>query len=935
MRKCRHPVLRLTVALFGVLSPFSSSSLQAQTPELIWQQQQNSDRINAVVFSSDGNTFITGSSDRLINFWRASDGTLLRILNTNAPAVHESSIESLAVTSDGNYLASASFQVVKLWNLSAGTVQVLNAGTNWNVGVAFSPGGTYLAGASFDTKIRIWRVADGALIKTLTGHQNVARCVSFSPDGSLLATAAGDATVRIYRTSDWSLVRVLLGHTSDIYDIAFSPNGQLIATGSYDQTARLWNVSDGSLRAILPGNGNVYAVGFNSDSTLLAYADGEANSLRLVRTSDGAEVKRYTEQVNNVQALAFSPNGGGVLGYGRADATVVMSRVSASTTVPPVTQPPQITLSAPQEGANYFAPARISLSATASAGAGVQIVEFFQNGASLGSDAAAPYSMVWDNVPVGNYSLTAVVTDRLGRTATSPPVNITVSTAPPETSRPTVAISSPAAGARLTSTPVIISGTASDNVAVAQVLYSLNGSSFQAATGTSAWQATGNPVPGLNTVQVKSVDTAGNESAVVSRTFSFVVTSTLNLSIAGSGQVAPNLNGRSLEVGRNYVVTAVPAPGFVFDGWSGGSPNPSANLRFTMQENLALQANFIPNPFLPVLGNYRGLIFSDANRFAGSGYFRLALNPSGTFAARIIFGTRDFQFAGRFNNHGHYTAAVRTSAADVLNIDLQLAVGDNSGRITGTVIDGTNSGSLLAMKPFYSGQNPAPQVGRYTFLIPPTGADGTPAGFGFGVALIDRVGNVIINGTLGDGSPFTASAAIGSDGSFPLYIQLYNGSGALLGFINARPLDSTDLDGTLNWFRPATAVARYFRDGFVTQVSLAGSRYSPPAAGTRVLNYTASTGNALIRLGAGNLDVELDKTGTLATNNRLTIDQPGEDRLNVILSPGNGLFSGTFIHPTLHRAVGFRGAILQKQNRGVGFFLGNDQGGFVRIEPVQ
>ena len=930
MRKYWNSLRYALQAGFGGFAIFWAMSVQALAPDLIWQQQQNSDRINAVLFTSDGNTFITGSSDRLINFWRASDGTLLRVLNTNAVAVHESSIESLAITSDGNYLASASFQVVKLWNLSAGTVQALSAGTNWNVGVAFSPGGTYLAGASFDTKVRIWRVSDGALVKTLTGHQNVARCVAFSPDGSQLATAAGDATVRIYRTSDWTLIRVLTGHTSDIYDIAYSANGQFLATGSYDHTARLWNVSDGSLRSILSGNGNVYAVGFSPDSTLLAYADGEANSLRLVRTSDGVEVKRYTDQVNNVQALAFSPNGGGTLGYGRADATVVMSHVSAGTSI---NQPPQVTLSAPQDGAGYFAPAQINISATASAGAGILKVEFFQNGVSLGTDTAAPFNLVWDNVPVGNYSLTAVATDRLGATAASQAINVTVSTAPPESTRPTVGISSPLAGARLTTTPVTFSGTAHDNVEVAQVLYSLNGNPFQPASGTTAWQVSLDPVPGLNTFQVKSVDTSGNESAILSRTFTYVVTSTLNLSVAGSGQVVPNLNGRALEVGRSYVVTAVPTPGFVFDGWSGDAQAQTSNLRFAMTENLSLQANFIPNPFLPVLGTYRGLIFSDAANFSGSGFFRLTLNPSGTFAARVIFGLRDVEFTGRFNNQGHYSGTLHPSPGVGLNIDLQLALGDNSGQVTGSVTDGTNTGNIRALKPFYSLQNPAPQAGRYTYLIPSSGADGTPAGYGFGVVLIDRAGFVIINGTLADGSPFTASAAIGSDGTFPLYVRLYNGGGALLGFINARSLDATDLDGGLNWFRPAIGVARYFRDGFSTQVTLAGSIYSPPAAGTRVLNYSDSAANALIRLGGGNLDQELDKTATLSANNRLTVDEIADDHLTITLSLANGLFSGTFIHPTLHRLVGFRGALLQKQNIGGGFFLGSDQGGVVRIDP--
>ena len=75
----------LKPVLCGLLCALGGATLPAQSPNILWQQQQNSDRINAVVFTSDGSTLITGSSDRLINFWRASDGALLRVLNSNAP----------------------------------------------------------------------------------------------------------------------------------------------------------------------------------------------------------------------------------------------------------------------------------------------------------------------------------------------------------------------------------------------------------------------------------------------------------------------------------------------------------------------------------------------------------------------------------------------------------------------------------------------------------------------------------------------------------------------------------------------------------------------------------------------------------------------------------------------------------------------------------
>ena len=166
------------------------------SPTIVWQQLRNSDRINACVFSPDGNTFITGSSDRLINFWRASDGTLLKTFNSGAAYVHNSSIESLAITLDGSRLASTAYKVAKLWTVASGAVIILNGHTDWVVGCAFRPGGANLATASFDKTVKIWRVSDGAFLRTFTDNVNNVQCLAFSPaSNALLGYGRADATV--------------------------------------------------------------------------------------------------------------------------------------------------------------------------------------------------------------------------------------------------------------------------------------------------------------------------------------------------------------------------------------------------------------------------------------------------------------------------------------------------------------------------------------------------------------------------------------------------------------------------------------------------------------------------------------------------------------------------------------------------------------------
>jgi WD40 repeat protein len=47
--------------------------------------------------------------------------------------------------------------------------------------------------------VRLWRVSDGALLRTLTGGSEHVYAVAFSPDGTLLATSGESNLVTLWR----------------------------------------------------------------------------------------------------------------------------------------------------------------------------------------------------------------------------------------------------------------------------------------------------------------------------------------------------------------------------------------------------------------------------------------------------------------------------------------------------------------------------------------------------------------------------------------------------------------------------------------------------------------------------------------------------------------------------------------------------------------
>lgn len=88
---------------------------------------------------------------------------------------------------------------------------------------------------------------------------------------------------------------------------------------------------------------------------------------------------------------------------------------------------PTVSITAPANNSSYTAPAGITFTANASdADGSISKVEFFNSGASLGTATTAPYTVTWNNVAAGSYSITAVATDNAGATTTSSAVALTV-----------------------------------------------------------------------------------------------------------------------------------------------------------------------------------------------------------------------------------------------------------------------------------------------------------------------------------------------------------------------------------------------------------------------------------------------------------------------------------------------------------------------------
>lgn len=160
------------------------------------------------------------------------------------------------------------------------------------------------------TAMALWRVDDGRLLHTLTGHKDPVSSIAFAPDGAILASGFRDGIVRLWDVQDGTFVRAFGERRSRLSGLRFSPNGSGLAAWLEYRKVVVWQVADGKwLYALKAPREQPISVAFSPDWKVLATWWKGAGGVRLLCVEDRVLLRTLPEHEGVVGRMTFSPGG--------------------------------------------------------------------------------------------------------------------------------------------------------------------------------------------------------------------------------------------------------------------------------------------------------------------------------------------------------------------------------------------------------------------------------------------------------------------------------------------------------------------------------------------------------------------------------------------------------------------------------------------------
>jgi WD40 repeat protein len=264
----------------------------------------------ALAWSKDGKVLAIGTY-KVVRLVNPADGKTLFELKGHADVIHD-----LQFSRDGKLLAAsggdpAQQGEIKIWDVATGNlVKTITGHNDFIYSCSWGEGDKTIASASYDKLVKIWDVATGAEVKTLKDHADAVYAVAFNPAGNLLASGSADRSVKVWDVATGKRIYTLAGHTDIVLSLAWNAAGNQITSVGADKTIRTWNVNPQAGQAARNVTGHdktINEVVYSADGTLMATVSDD-KSAKIWNAGNGGQMQTIKDLPDSVLSAAFSPD---------------------------------------------------------------------------------------------------------------------------------------------------------------------------------------------------------------------------------------------------------------------------------------------------------------------------------------------------------------------------------------------------------------------------------------------------------------------------------------------------------------------------------------------------------------------------------------------------------------------------------------------------
>jgi hypothetical protein len=294
--------------MIGLARECLEQPLELQPPRILNMPEGD---VGAIAISPDGSLLAAGGNSSAIYFWHLPGAQ--RVANpVNMPTP---STRAMLFTSHSGYLTTANGDdQIRIFRMPEGKViKTMSGHKNIIRGMVLHPDERTLFSAGFDGSLRAWRFPFGTEQQKIEQSDREIHALAISPEGDALLSAGANQIIRVWKWPEGKLVREIQAHKATITTLSCSTTGQVVASYGADRVIRIWNYVSGKLLNEIPledSAGTITALAVHpSEQVIIAASDRGSIRFWSISTAKQLPPSPLTDHKSRITGLVFAAGG--------------------------------------------------------------------------------------------------------------------------------------------------------------------------------------------------------------------------------------------------------------------------------------------------------------------------------------------------------------------------------------------------------------------------------------------------------------------------------------------------------------------------------------------------------------------------------------------------------------------------------------------------